>query len=230
MTAEATRSRQPKPLAAGVFQGTISSFRLHLAAEGKSGKTERTYTEAVQLFADAHLLRETSHCDWDQVGAHDLQSWMAWLLGRYSGSHASNQDRALQQFFRWWSDEEELPDRWPGSIHPGRKLVPVFTSGELAILERACRGRTFAQRRDYAIICVSGRPASGYLSWPVSVMTRTTRSAATLTYGSARSPSEARAASRGSSGSAVRLPAVLAATSGSVPDTGRRTGRSCGWG
>jgi hypothetical protein len=93
MTAEATRSRQPKPLAAGVFQGTISSFRLHLAAEGKSGKTVLTYTEAVQWFAAAHLLRETSHCDWDQVGAHDLQSWMVWLLGRYIDSYASNQVR-----------------------------------------------------------------------------------------------------------------------------------------
>jgi site-specific recombinase XerD len=156
MTAEAKRSRQPKPLAAGVFQGAISSFRLHLAAEGKSGKTVRTYTEAVQWFAAAHLLRETSHWDWDQVGAHDLQSWMAWLLGRYSDSYASNQYRALQQFFRWWSDEEELPDPI-ARLHPprvGGKLVPVFTSVELAKLERACRGRTFAQRRDYAIICV----------------------------------------------------------------------------
>jgi integrase/recombinase XerD len=52
-----------------VFQGAISLFRLHLAAQGKSGKTVRTYTEAVLWFAAAHLLRETSHCDWDQVGA-----------------------------------------------------------------------------------------------------------------------------------------------------------------
>jgi integrase/recombinase XerD len=35
---------------------------------------------------------------------------MVWLLGRYSDSYASNQYRALQQFFRWWSDEEDLPD------------------------------------------------------------------------------------------------------------------------
>jgi len=34
------------------------------------------------------------------------------------------------------------------------KLVPVFTSGELSALERACPGRTFAQRRDCAIIAV----------------------------------------------------------------------------
>ena len=32
------------------------------------------------------------------------------------------------------------------------KLVPVFTSEELSRLEHACAGRSFAQRRDTAII------------------------------------------------------------------------------
>jgi integrase len=53
VTAPETRSRQPKPLDAGIFQPEISSFRLHLAAEGKAAKTVRTYTEAVQWFAAA---------------------------------------------------------------------------------------------------------------------------------------------------------------------------------
>jgi integrase len=42
-------------------------------------------------------------------------------------------------------------------LHPPKvteKLVPIFTSEELSKLERACEGRTFAQRRDYAIISV----------------------------------------------------------------------------
>jgi integrase/recombinase XerD len=34
------------------------------------------------------------------------------------------------------------------------KLVPVFTAGELARLERACAGRSFAQRRDTAVTAV----------------------------------------------------------------------------
>ena len=40
------RSRPRKPLAAGVFQPEISSFRLHLAAEGKAAKTIRNYALA----------------------------------------------------------------------------------------------------------------------------------------------------------------------------------------
>jgi hypothetical protein len=50
-------SGRAKPLDAGMFHPEISSFRLHLAAEGKAVKTVLTYTEAVQWFAAAHLRR-----------------------------------------------------------------------------------------------------------------------------------------------------------------------------
>src|SRR6266446_2764795 len=110
MTAPRPRSRQPRQLEAGIFQAEISSFRLHLAAEGKSARTVRTYTEAVQWFAAAHLLAQTGRAGWEDVDGHDVQRWMAELLGRYSGAYASNQHRALQQFFKWLAAEEELPD------------------------------------------------------------------------------------------------------------------------
>lgn len=155
MTVAARRSRQPKLLAAGAFEGEIISFRLQLAAEGKSPKTIRMYTEAVRWFAAAHLLRETGCAGWEQVCGQDVQRWMVWLLSRYSDSYASNQYRALQQFFRWWAEESDLPDpmaRLRALVRD--KLIPVFTSGELSELEKACQGRTFAQRRDYAIIAV----------------------------------------------------------------------------
>jgi hypothetical protein len=66
-------SRQPKPLAAGAFQPEIGSFRLCLAAEGKSGKTVRMYTEAVQWFAAAHLIPATCRTRWEQVSGQDIQ-------------------------------------------------------------------------------------------------------------------------------------------------------------
>src|SRR5262249_30092516 len=84
--------------------------------------------------------------------------WMVHLLRRYSHTYASNQYRALQQFFEWWAAGEELPDPM-ARLHPPKvtdKLVPVFTSGELSALEKACAGRAFAQRRHAAIIAVSG--------------------------------------------------------------------------
>jgi hypothetical protein len=43
--------RRPGPLG-----GDVASFRLHLAAEGKSPKTVKVYTEAVRYFAATYLL------------------------------------------------------------------------------------------------------------------------------------------------------------------------------
>ena len=153
MTAPRPRSpQQPKHLDAGILQGEISSFALRLAAEGKAAKTIRTYTEAVQWFA----ARLPGRASWEHVDRQDIQQWMAWLLDRYSSAYASNQYRALQQFFKWLAAEDELPDPMTG-LQPPRvtgKLVPVFTGDELSRLERACAGRTFAQRRDAAIIAV----------------------------------------------------------------------------
>jgi site-specific recombinase XerD len=163
MTAPRSRTRQPRQLGAGIFQAGISSFRLHLAAEGKSAKTVRTYTEAVQWFAAAHLLARASRAGWEEVDGQDVQRWMAGLLARYSGSYASNQYRALQQFFKWLAAEEELPDPMAG-LHPPKvtgKLVPVFTSQELSRLARAAASRSAVTPRSSRC---SRRPASGYPS------------------------------------------------------------------
>jgi site-specific recombinase XerD len=156
MTAQEPRSRQPKQLDAGTFQAEISSFALRLAAEGKAAKTIRTYTEAVRWFAATCLPGQAGRASWEQVDSCDIQRWMAWLLDRYSSAYASNQYRALQQFFKWLAAEDQLPDPMAGLQPPrvSQKLVPVFTSQELTRLEQACAGRSFAQRRDTAIIAV----------------------------------------------------------------------------
>ena len=156
MNVPQTRSRQPKQLDAGTLQPEISSFRLHLATEGKAPKTVRTYTEAVQWFAAAHLLAVAGRTRWEEAARRDVQEWIVWLLDRYSAAYASNQFRALQQFFKWLATEEEIPDPMAGLRPPAvpDKPVPVFADGDLPRLERACAGRSFQQRRDAAMIAV----------------------------------------------------------------------------
>jgi hypothetical protein len=94
------RTRHPKPLDAGPFAADVASFRLHLAAENKAGKTIELYTDAVRWFAACHLLRETGKTRWGQVDAQDVQRWTVRLLSQYSDAYTSNQYRALQQFFK----------------------------------------------------------------------------------------------------------------------------------
>ena len=156
MAAPQARSRQHRQMDAGALAAEIASFRLHLAAEGKAPKTIRLYTEAVTWFAAAMLLGQVGKTGWRQADARDVQEWMAWLLSRYSDAYASNQYRALQQFFKWLSVEDDIPDPMTGLRPPkvAGKLVPVFADAELSRLERACAGRGFAERRDAAIIAV----------------------------------------------------------------------------
>jgi integrase/recombinase XerD len=144
----------PKQLDAGPFEAEVDSFRLHLAAEGKAGRTLDTYTEAVRWFAAGHLLRQTDKSSWEQVERQDLQRWTVWLLGEYSTAYASNQFRAVRRFLRWLAAEQDRPDPTAGLRAPtaSPRLVPVFTSEELSALRAACHGRSFAARRDAAII------------------------------------------------------------------------------
>jgi len=156
MTVPRRRSRQRRQLDAGPLAADISSFRLHLAAEGKSARTVQGYTGAVRWFAAGYLLGQAGKTRWEQADGHDVQRWMVQLLDRYSSAYASIQFRALRQFFKWLAAEDGLPDPMARLRAPkvAVREVPVFTSVELSALDKACRGGSFAQRRDAAIIAV----------------------------------------------------------------------------
>ena len=141
---------------AGVLQTMVGSFELHLRAEHKSEKTITTYLDAARWFAAAHLL-PAGVTDWADVRARHVQQWTVWLLANYADSYASNQFRALQQFFKWHATEDpDEPRPNPmANLNPpkvGDKLVPVITDGELGAMLVACKGGGFENRRDYAAI------------------------------------------------------------------------------
>jgi site-specific recombinase XerD len=147
---------EPRQLDAGPLGADIGSFRLHLAAEGKTARTVQSYTSAVRWFAAGYLIGQAGKTSWEQVDAQDIQQWIIQLLGQYSGAYASIQFRALRQFFKWRAAEDESPDPMARLRAPKVTVtaVPVFTSVELSELGKACQGRSFAERRDAAIIAV----------------------------------------------------------------------------
>ena len=156
MTAPQRRPRPSRRLDAGPLEPLIGSFALHLAAEGKAARTVQGYSSAVRWFAAGYLAGEPGKTSWEQVDARDIQRWMTHLLHKYSSAYASIQFRALRQFFKWQAGEGEVPDPMARLRAPKVTVsaVPVFSSVELSALERACQGRSFAARRDAAIIAV----------------------------------------------------------------------------
>jgi hypothetical protein len=159
MTVPPPRPRRRKPLDAGPFAPEIGSFRLHLAAEGKAAKTVRTYTEAVQWFAAAHLIPRTSCTRWDQVSSHDVQRWLVHLLTRYSDAYASNQFRA--------HSASACP---PGD---GRSRAGSALTGPQPLARPASRRPPRYQHRSTRPHAGTGQPAS---RWPGAGRPASTRS------------------------------------------------------
>ena len=188
------------------------------------------YTSAVRWFAAGYLLGQAGKTSWDQADARDIQQWMVHLLDRYSSAYASIQFRALRQFFKWRAAEDDSPDPMTRLRAPKVTVtaVPVFTSGELSELAKACQGRSFAARRDAAIIAVL--TATGIrLSELAGIRCHPGDPARSdLDLQAGRSGSAARAGQPGPSRSATRRPAAWTATCAPAPGTRRPGGLSCG--
>jgi len=90
---------------------------------------------------------------------------------KVSPAYVSQQYRALQQLFKWLRTEGEITvdpfDRMSPPAVP-EQPVPVLTEPQLSALLATCRGSTFTDRRDTAIIRSCLIPASGSPSWSAS--------------------------------------------------------------
>jgi site-specific recombinase XerC len=136
---------------AGPLAPDIRTLALSLRAAGKKPKTIRTYTEAA-----VWLAQRTEAKSWSQVTRKHVRQHMAYLTENYSPAYASNQYRALQAWFRWLAEEDEIPNPMAGMSPPSvpQKLVPVLAGGELKKLLETCSGKSFNDIRDRAIILV----------------------------------------------------------------------------
>jgi site-specific recombinase XerC len=107
--------------------------------------------------------------------------------------------------------------------------VPVFTSVELSDLERACRGGTFAQRRDAAIVAVF--TATGIRLSEMAGLCYDPDDPARNDLNLDRR--EIRITGKGGTARTVKIgtrpPAPWTATCGPGPATRRPGGPGCGW-
>lgn len=126
----------------------VRDFALKLAAEGKKPKTVKIYTDAAVRLQNASGLT-----DWATVGKSDVRAHIASLLASRSPAYASNQYRALQQFFKFLEAEEEIRNPMNGMKPPTvpEKLVPVIENNEWARLIGSITGKRFYDIRDRAI-------------------------------------------------------------------------------
>lgn len=176
--------RMPQPDARHL-RAMVDSFDLHLRIEDKSEKTREEYTAAAIKFGGwlvagrpdpAGMLRYVAEgtdqaggsspvlrqgtgrpiAKWTAVVKVDIQEYVLFLKGwGYADGMVNNQFRALQQFFKWLSDEEGCPDPFATLKPPkiAETLPPMLDTDELALLIGGAEAdKTYRGKRDTAIL------------------------------------------------------------------------------
>lgn len=145
----------------------ITSWLRALRSENKSDNTIRIYGHAARKFRE-FLLTYTppvdeegatgrpAPTDIDEIHREHVQAYITELMARTSPANAHQHFRSLKTLFNWLIAEEELEGRHPmRSMKPPalpQKEVPVIQDAALTRLFKACRGKTFEDRRDTAIL------------------------------------------------------------------------------
>lgn len=169
-----TRVPLPDPGPLGAF---IKSFDIHLRSEKKSPNTRAIYLGAATRHAgwlinpivpddlDEDSLRGVPMrngkvlpvTDWTKVKQGHVKLYMVYLLDvcQYDPGYANNQYRAVQQFWRWFATEEDVPNPMLGLSppKPSSRVAPVLEIEQLAtLIKDAETGRDYVSRRDAALL------------------------------------------------------------------------------
>ena len=135
-----------------------------LDAQNKRPRTRQTYADSIKQFdeflADKGMPRAVS-----SIRREHVESFITYLLREkrhpvtgalLKPATASVRFRALQSFFKWAVEEEDLIDESPmRSMKPptiDEVPTPFLRDADLKRLLKACEGRAFEDRRDMAVI------------------------------------------------------------------------------
>jgi site-specific recombinase XerD len=145
-----------------------NSWMLALRADGKSGKTLKTYRESadqlIGFLTSPPPLREETATLLDSmrpvtgpadITATHLRAFMSHLLQQHKPATANNRYRGLQQWFRWMASEDEIEYSPFAKLSPPtvpEEPVPVVSIEQIRAVLATCKARTFVNLRDEAII------------------------------------------------------------------------------
>lgn len=137
----------------------VDSWRIHLRAAKKAHRTVTLYSQSVRFFA-TWLDQHGTPATLDALTRANITAWLADLADRgQSPNTLSTRFRGLRRFCNWCVAETGIPleaSPMAGMEQPkgAPQPVPVLTDEEVVRLLRSCLGKTFAERRDQAILRV----------------------------------------------------------------------------
>ena len=126
----------------------------HLRARNLAPKTIASYSGAGEEFR-AWLVAQGMPTSARAITREHVEAWLVDIQGRLAAATVARHYRNLQQLWRWLLDDGEI-DRSPMErMRPPEvpeQPVPLIVEADLAKLIDACKGNTFENRRDTAIL------------------------------------------------------------------------------
>jgi site-specific recombinase XerD len=126
----------------------------HLRARNLSPKTVISYTQTGQAFA-GWLAEQGMPTDVGAIAREHVEAWLVHLHRERAAATVARHYRNLQQLWRWLLDDGEITrspmERMRAPAVP-EQPVPLIPEPNLAALLAACKGNTFENRRDTAVL------------------------------------------------------------------------------
>ena len=151
-----TSTVPPEQMRPPAILGSLySSWLRSMRARNLASTTIKTYATGAQQFLDwlaehAPEITEPAH-----VRRADCEAFLVATMERTSASTAKTRHTGMSRFFAFLLDEEEIARSPMEKVRPPavpEVPVPVLSDDELRALFRTCEGKTFAERRDTAIL------------------------------------------------------------------------------
>jgi site-specific recombinase XerD len=138
------------------LDAAYQSFDRALRAEGRSPETRRAYAQSVGQL-DAYLTERGLSRDVGDIDRADLERWVISILETRKPATAATRHQAIARLFSWLVSEGEIEHSpMNGMSVPKVPENPpaVLSIDDLRRLVAICRGTTFEDRRDAAILRV----------------------------------------------------------------------------
>ncbi len=132
----------------------LPDWRVHLRARNLAPGTINSYLISGETLL-AYLRDRGMPTAVSAIKRDHLEAWLADMTGRVAPATVARHYRSTQQLFRWLVEDGELQrspmEKMRAPAVP-EQPVDIFTDDELSALLAACRGNTFENRRDTAIL------------------------------------------------------------------------------
>jgi site-specific recombinase XerD len=140
---------------ATALDGLYASWLRSMRARNLAPATVKTYATGARQFLDWLAEQAPEVTTPEQVRRSDCEAFLVQLMERASASTAKTRHTGMSRFFAFLVEEEEINRSPMEKVRPPavpEVPVPVLTDDELRRLLKTCEGKTFADRRDTAIM------------------------------------------------------------------------------